>query len=649
LCNLFSEKFSIFVRYNDSPSRSESRTQTNLAQTLANEFRTRSATAGATYFINSRLTNDFRFNYTRSKSNSVYQSTDFGGAAPFTLNDVPGLGSSQYNRFVVSFLYGDLRPLPAFSLLDQTAGQNQFNIVNTMNASFGVHTFKFGFDYRRTSNYLYFPPLYMPVNIANQGELINNNIASMFLVTYSLEKLQPIYQNFSAFVQDEWKLSSRLNLSLGLRYEVNPPPGDAGRQLPYTVDQIDDLTTTKLAAQNTPLWKTTYNNFAPRVGAAYRLGQRSGYETVLRGGFGIFYDLGNTQASDGYGRAGFRVTNPFTGAFPLTQAQIDSAPGPSLTAPYTEAVLTDDPNLKLPYTAQWNFAIEQTLGADQTLSLSYVGSAGRRLLIDRAYSPSVLGNPNFGRAGMVLTQNLGDSDYHALQTRFQRRLARGLQALAAYTWSHSLDNATSNFTVRYLLRGNSDFDIRHNFQTALSYDIPGRYNNGLISALLKSWAIDGRFSARSSLPVNVIGSTGNDTVLGFVQVDFQPNLVPGQPLYLDDPSAPGGRRFNPDAFDPAPEGQQGDFGRNILRGFNAIQTDLALRREFPLGERLKLQFRAESFNIFNRANFGAIYNQVTNVLFGLAGSTQNTQLGGLNSLYQVGGPRSFQFALKFLF
>jgi hypothetical protein len=179
----FSEKFSIFGRYNDSPSRSESRMRSNLAQTLANEFRTRSATAGATYFISSRLTDDFRFNYTRSKSNSVYQSTDFGEAAPFTLNDVPGLGSSPHNRFVVSFLYG---LQPAFSLLDQTAGQNQFNIVNTMNANFGVHTLKFGFDYRRTSNYLYFPPIYMPINIANQEELINNNVASVNLVIYSL-------------------------------------------------------------------------------------------------------------------------------------------------------------------------------------------------------------------------------------------------------------------------------------------------------------------------------------------------------------------------------------------------------------------------------------------------------------------------------
>lgn len=644
----FSERLNLFGRYHDAPSENTTRMLTNLAETLSYEFGTRTATVGATYLINSRLSNDLRFNFSKSKSNSIYESTSFGGATPFALSEVPGFGSSPYNRLNVGFLYG-LRP--SFSLLNQTAGQNQINLVETMNLSFGRHTFKFGFDYRRTSNYLYFPPLFMPINIANQNELINNNVANFNLVAYSLEKLQPIYKNFSAFVQDEWKVNSRLNLSLGLRWEVNPPPGDANHQLPYTVDQINDLRTTKLAPQNTPLWKTTYNNFAPRIGVAYRLGEKPGFETVVRGGFGVYYDLGNTQASDGYGRVGFRVTRRFTSAFPLTQAQLASVPAPNLSAPYSETVLTDDPNLKLPYTWQWNVAVEQTLKTNQTLSLSYVGALGRRLLLDRSYAPASLGNANFGTAGLVLTTNLGESSYHALQTQFQRRLARGLQAIASYTWSHSIDNATSNFTVRQFLRGSSDFDIRHNLQTALSYDIPGQYDNPVASALLKYWAIDGRISARSALPVNIIGSTGFDPLLAYIQVDFQPNLVIGQPLYIDDATAPGGRRFNFAAFTAAPAGQQGNFGRNVLRGFNAAQTDLALRREFPIGERFKIQFRAESFNIFNRANFGAIYNQLTNgaALFGRAYTTQNAQLGGLNSLYQVGGPRSFQFALKLLF
>ena len=172
------------------------------------------------------------------------------------------------------------------------------------------------------------------------------------------------------------------------------------------------------------------------------------------------------------------------------------------------------------------------------------------------------GNLNFSpNAAIVLTTNEGRSSYHALQAQFQRRLSKGLQANASYTWSHAIDNATSNFTVRQLTRGDADFDIRHNFQAAVSYDLPLASENAVLSGLIKDWALDARVSARTGLPVNIIGSTGVDPAVPYLSLDFQPNLVQGQPLYIDDDSVPGGRRINFYAFTSAGS-TQGDLGRN---------------------------------------------------------------------------------------
>lgn len=651
----FNDRFTLFGRYSDTPSETTTRLLTNLAQTQTNEFGNRSLTIGSTQVFTPYLINDLRVSRTDVRSRSIFESTNFGGAVPYNISDIPTVNTSTDNRINVAFNFGGR---PTFSLLNQSGEQDQWNIVDTLSLALGNHALKFGVDYRRTESALVLPPRFMPINVASQNEFINNTMTNFNLVMYSLDKLRPIYKNFSLFVQDEWRVSRRLNVSVGLRYEVNPAPTDAADQLPYNVDQVTDLTTTQLVLnRDRPLWETTWNNFAPRIGVAYMLREQAGWETVLRVGSGIYYDLGNTQASDGYGRAGFRITSRFpNAAFPLTQSQIDAIPAPSVSTPYTETILTDDPFLKLPFTVQWNGALEQSLGSAQSISLSYIGASGQRLLVDRSYLPRGLGNLNFSaNAAIVLTTNEGRSSYHALQAQFQRRLTKGFQANASYTWSHSIDNATSNFTVRQLTHGNSDFDIRHNFQAALSYDVPFKSEDRFVSALIENWAIDGRVSARTALPVNIIGATGIDPAVPYLSVDFQPNLVAGEPLYIDDASAPGGRRINFNAFAVARDENnaltQGNFGRNVVRGFGAFQTDIAIRRNFPITENVRIQFRAESFNVFNRANFGAIANQLSVGAnqFGRATNTQNAQLGGLNSLYQVGGPRSFQFALKLLF
>jgi hypothetical protein len=298
------------------------------------------------------------------------------------------------------------------------------------------------------------------------------------------------------------------------------------------------------------------------------------------------------------------------------------------------------------------------MGGDQTLTLNYVASSGDRLLLQRLYHPEKLGNAAFSAgSGLYLTTNGASSTYNALQVQFQRRLRRNLQVLAAYTWAHALDDATSNYAVYELERANSDYDIRNNFQGAATYDLPVNFQNHFLSEVLAKWSLDARVSARSSLPVDIIGNTGVDANTG-AQIYYHPNRIAGVPLYLDNASAPGGRVINCHAFvsncsSPAaslPTGE-GNAGRNVARGYDAIQTDLALRKDFVITEKVGLQFRAEAFNVLNHAIFGTVYNQLLNngSLFGQAQNTQNAQLGGLSSLYQVGGPRSLQLALKLHF
>lgn len=158
--------------------------------------------------------------------------------------------------------------------------------------------------------------------------------------------------------------------------------------------------------------------------------------------------------------------------------------------------------------------------------------------------------------------------------------------------------------------------------------------------------------ARSAPPVDVVGVTlsAAGTVLS-----PRPNVSPGVPLELDGSQYPGGKIFNDAAFTAAPKGQQGDFGRNVLRGFGAAQADVALQRQFHLTEQVGLCFRSEFFNIFNHPNFGPPQNSLTNPLFGHSTQTLANSLGsggangGFNPLYQIGGPRSIQLALKLSF
>jgi hypothetical protein len=337
-----------------------------------------------------------------------------------------------------------------------------------------------------------------------------------------------------------------------------------------------------------------------------------------------------------------------------------------------------DPKLQLPYTLQWSTSVVQSLGKQQAISVSYIGSVGRRLL----QSPFVASpNPSFADADLVV--NGGTSDYDALQLQFRRRMSRGLEALASYTFAHSIDTASASSpggsngfvpeTLANVNRGPSDFDIRNAVSGGLTYDLPAP--KARAARIFRNWSAQSIVQVRSAPPVDLSYSTLAQLSNGF-STSVRPDVVPGASLYVSGAQCisvfkspcPGGRGVNPAAFvlppiDPTTgyPVRQGDLGRNSLRGFGATQWDFSLHRDFPVRESLKLQFRAEFFNVLNHPNFGQPVGdlgsgQVLNAQFGRSIAMLGTSLdnnnaggGGLSPLYQIGGPRSIQFALKVSF
>src|SRR5581483_1030942 len=410
--------------------------------------------------------------------------------------------------------------------------------------------------------------------------------------------------------------------------------------------------------------------FAPRFGVAYQLHQTKGWETVLRGGIGIYYDLGTSAATSGLQLVSVKSLSGVS--YPLSDANATPRPIVIPTSlPITDVnVFSNDPDLKLPYTVQWNVALEQALGNRQAFSLSYVASTAQRLLATQAlnapanYYAGARPNPQF--LGITYTRNGPTADYQSFQLQYKTHLNRGLQALANYTWSHAIDQVSTDLWQYVLLRGNADFDVRHNFSAALTYDVPQLRSAGFLSHVTRGWTTDAIVHAQSGLPVDPYTVGTIDVSTGVARYT-KPDIVPGQPFYISDPTVPGGRRFNAAAFQMPPTQRiypypsipsiyydvpirQGDAGRNILRGLPRWQLDWAMGRDFTLTEALKLQFKGELFNIFNHPQFGPPSGDFTvPATFGVTASTFGRQLSGLSSIYQMGGPRSVQLSLRLLF
>lgn len=675
------DKLSLFGRYNYSPSTLVQRGENGLSLSTLGAARitTQTATVGNSWLASSRLANDVRINYSRVDASSNDSADNFGGAVPLASLGVPTpyTSANAFLEFIILPLasaHGTLGQGQAAHILQQ-----QFNVVDALSMQAGSHSLKFGVDFRRL-----FPrnepalyqqlPIFQDVTSAESGNLL-------LTVIESSRSLKLLFRDLGAYAQDTWRATPRLTLTYGLRWDVDFSPSSLnGPSLPsVTGFNLRDLSQLALAPSGTPPFKTAFGNVAPRLGVAYQISQKSNWQTVLRGGIGLFFDLATSQTSNLVGLPDYPFGNEklaFGGTFPLSANAAAPAPITAPTANSPGRLPAFDPHLKLPYTLEWNFAVQQALGAQESISVSYVGSAGRRLL----QTADVLApSPSF--TGVALVANAGTSDFDALQIEFQRRLSRGLQALASYSWAHSIDTGSSgsygneaNALVPAVganaNRGPSDFDIRNAFSTGLTYDVPTPKFNGVIDAIVRGWSTDNIVHASSAPPVNVFDGAFSFANIGIVQI--RPDVTPGVPLYLYGSQFPGGKIFNntPNQSGPGCAGpfcppptdangnalRQGDLGRNALRGFGILQWDFAVHREFPIRESLKLQFRAEMFNVLNHPNFGQPNGDISQLQFGqstqmLGQSLSGGQVGGgaFDPLYQTGGPRSIQLALKLMF
>jgi hypothetical protein len=650
-----SEHLRFFARFADTPSSSRPRyggNSRNPSNSFVSNLAARSITGGATVFLSRGMTSDFRINYTSNEWKASTQLDSFGGAKPVDLIQLQGLdatGQVQPNVAVGLAFSSYL----AYAYQSASVGrQHQLNLVHTVGLSIGTHQFKLGWDFRRLTPDQFTPSPGVTYYFLSPDSVRTNSVDLGFAQTFS--SAFPHYNNFSAFTQDAWNVAPRLSVSMGLRWEVNPAPSAARGNLPYTAHG-DSLSTLALAPQGTPLWNTTWFNFAPRLGVAYLLRNAPDRELVLRGGVGVFFDTGQQLGSYGYNGPGFSANTSFGGllgspaSFPIPAAEASPPILNPPVAPYTSGVVyAFAPHLQLPFTLEWNVSLEQALGKSMALTGSYVGSNSRRLL---QINQTQVGqfNPDFGTVDFM--RNGLTADYEALQVQFQRRLTHGLQSLASYTWGHSIDYGSTNASLPYR-RGNSDFDVQHNFSGALSYEFSNGPGKGLGRSVVRGLAIDTRFSGRTGFPVTLNGNSVVDPSTG--QVVFGGlDRVPTQPVYVYGSQYPGGRSINPAAFAVPPSNQAGNAARNFARGFEAWQLDLAIRKDIPVREKLKLQFRAEAFNILNHTNFGAINANYcsggTGCTFGQATSTLANSLSVLSPLYQMGGPRSMQFAVKMFF
>jgi len=664
----------LFGRYNYSPSSFVQRGFSSAALSVVEPIHntTQTATAGVTWMFTTSIANDFRFNYSRTSASSHDYLDGFGGATPLPSLPLPSPFSNQngfFDLFIASLAHGSLTAGQGANNL-----QRQINLVDTLSVQIGSHALKFGVDFRRLS------PVYQPYQYSQEPFFFDMPSTEAGILGFSFLESRvgttTLFHNLGVFAQDTWKIIPRLTLTYGLRWDVDLAPStiNGASLIGVTGFNLSNPSDLALAPPGTPPFSTTYGNVAPRVGMAYQISASQQWQTVLRGGFGVFYDLATSEASNlffaGYPfeAAGFNLG----GTFPLNS----SAAAPPSIIP-SAGISAFNPHLELPYTLEWNIALEQAIGTQQAISATYIGSVGRRLI-----QSTLLSQPNPDFADALLVGNTAISDYQALQIQYQRRLSHGFQALASYTWSHSIDTASAGSVYGNIAnsfdpslnasanRGPSDFDIRNAFSAGVTYDIPAPRAGRLIEAIARGWSLQSVVQARSAAPVDI--TDGLFVQLNAFRAGIRPDVVPGIPLYLYGPEFPGGKAFNntpnqggPNClgpFCPPPTDangnplRQGNLGRNALRGFGATQWDFSVHRDFAIREPVKLQFRAEMFNVLNHPNFGPPVADLSVPQFGLATQMLAQSLsggivgaGGFNPLYQIGGPRSIQLALKLMF
>jgi hypothetical protein len=481
------------------------------------------------------------------------------------------------------------------------------------------------------------------------------------------------------FVQDDYQVSHRLVLNLGLRYEVSS-------ELTSPTHHLRNYSVARgfftPGEDGSSLYQPDRNNFAPRVGFAYTLTKDG--RTVVRGGYGFFYDTLTYNTAVGLDLN--RAEDPYTlGSIPSPGAgNLSTLFNPTtLLQTGNPSPRTYAENLRTPYAQHFNLTVQRELGQNMLISAGYVGTKSSKVLRSRDINQAIFipgvdaqGRPLSTSANITArrpTQLYGltktpigainqeetsaSSIYHSFQATFTKRMGHGISLLSAYTWSKSIDDATDpiGFTGdiggpqnAYDLRQEralSIFDIRHRMTVGYTYELPSLGK----SAWLNGWQVNGIATFQSGQPFTV--RLGFDPSLTASQ-NARPNYVPGAIINKD-----GQLYLNPDLpLDPVRKiptalipkaGELGTLGRNTFTGPGYSNVDVSLIKDTRLGEGLRMQVRGELFNIFNTTNLALPLRSLTDPFFGLSRKTQDVA-GGVPGI-GGGGPRVMQLALKFIY
>jgi hypothetical protein len=475
------------------------------------------------------------------------------------------------------------------------------------------------------------------------------------------------------FVQDDWRLSNKLTLNLGLRYELTTPWTEIHNRLANFLPALNNVFPVGSAQipQDT-MYNANYLDFEPRFGLAYQATSK----TVIRAGFGMFYDftsesvnsLGNNNAPFAGNLAitnNVSATNLVTGITPLSAGFLPYQPiGAFMTAGTSVSFFPrTDPDAMI---MQRNLSVQQQLTKDTVLTVAYVGTNGEHLTIYPNINQPVPG-PGAAPArraypvfSSITEISHGEStNYNALQVTGERRFSHGLAFLASYTWGHSIDitSTTAAGGVQNPLcercdRGPSDFDIRNSLVLSWSYELPfgkgkafGKDWHGPLDYMFGGWKLNSIDTFQSGSPFSVNSGTNTEGSGGGTQ---RANVIGNWHVANPNPS----EWFNPAAFAAPPAYTYGNSGRNIIVGPGTNQIDLSIFKNIPLTfrEGMRMEFRTEVFNLFNKPQFDNPNES------GATAGAATIGVVGAGTLNYAGNPaffqrtsREIQFALKLYF